>query len=331
MTAPVIVGIGGSSGAHEPLEAILSSLSRGFPAAVLVTLHRHVTSDSFLSMIMDKKTAMTVKPASDGETLVPATVYIAPPDRHLVVAGDQLRLTSGPRENRSRPSIDVLFRSLAVERGPRAIGVLLSGLLNDGVDGLRSIAACGGSTVVQDPNDARYREMPDHALNTLVPDFCIAADRIAGVLAEMAENSGPTGAEPFDPPPEMRAEVDMALGKRLSIATENWLGEHTNVTCPDCGGVLWQVSAESPLRYRCHTGHGFTADVLEKAEAEKVEEAMWVAMRTLRERAETLRRLAERAAPAERRHWQDRAREADAHADQVAQSLVSIASHPADP
>lgn len=321
---PPLIGIGGSSGALRPLTDILSRLPADFAGGILVTLHRHETSDSYLARLLSNKCRLRVRQTEKDETIEPGTVYVAPPDAHLLLEEGRIRLSMGPRENHSRPSIDVLFRSLAVDAGARAVGVLLSGLLNDGVAGLHAITRCGGSTIVQDPADAEFPDMPAAALKTLTVTHCLAASKIGGLLGRLARDI-PKDALPCDAPPELKAEVAIALGRQLSIGTEEWLGERSNITCPECGGALWEIPATPPQRYRCHTGHAMTAAVLANSQAEKVEEAMWAAMRLLREQAETLRRLAGRAdSPAEREQFEKKAKEADGHANAVADGILMV-------
>lgn len=322
--ASFVVAIGGSSGAHRPLTTILGALTSGFRGALLVALHRHASSDAILPQIMSPRTELQVREAVDDAPVEPGVVYFAPPDQHLMLDGDRIRLSRGPRENCARPAIDVTFRSVGVERGPRAAAVLLSGLLNDGAHGLRVVADCGGTTVVQDPDDAEYAEMPERALQAVEPDHVLKAENIAAALMRFQEQLPPAGAA-FEVPQHIRIEAGMAAGRNLTIATENRIGENSDVTCPECGGVLWQMTDGQPLRFRCHTGHAFTADVLAASQTEKIENAMWTAMRTLREKADTLRRLEEGSLEGEsRRRWAGLAAEADAQADRIAESLVTI-------
>lgn len=177
---------------------------------------------------------------------------------------------------------------------------------------------------MQDPDDAEYPDMPRRALAAMTPDYTMPACDIPAIL--MAREPGAATDARRKAPPAMEAEVAMALGKNLTMGTEDWLGERSNVTCPDCGGVLWRLKGETPQRFRCHTGHAFTADVLAHAQAEKVEEAMWMAMRVLRERAELSRDLAQNAtSAADKDLWQARAQEADANADSLAGGIVKTA------
>lgn len=327
MTSGWIVGIGGSSGSLQPLRRILSCLPEQFDAPVLVTIHRHTSSKDILAKLLNADPGLRARQAEDGIVPAPSTAYIAPPGLHLLVYEGRLRLSGGPRENRSRPSIDVMLRSMAVDCGTRAIGVVLSGLLNDGADGLKSIGECGGRTIVQDPADAEFDEMPDKAQKARQPDRVLRVDDIASALVDLTNTAPSVQAE--DCPPAHAIERDIALGRRLTMGTEHELGTTSNVTCPDCGGVLWYTSDKEPIKLRCHTGHAFTADVLASAQVEKVEESLWIAMRSLRERAEILRKLSERAANAkEREDWGAKARETDQRADELGRTITLLGKIP---
>ena len=326
MSEFLIVGLGGSSGSFGPLTVILEGLPRDFSGAVLITVHRHPDSDSYLSHLMARKTVLPVRQAEHREVIEPGTIYVAPPGMHLIVFGGRIVLSPGPRENHARPAIDVMFRSLAVDSGSRAIAILLSGLLSDGVSGLSAVARCGGVTMVQDPSEAEFKDMPLRALEALVPDHCLSAQ---GILSELKRITSEAPRSPSDanPPADLRAELDIAMMNALTIGTEEWLGKRSNVSCPDCGGVLWEIEDKPPLRFRCHTGHAFAADVLAHSQAEKIEEAMWSAMRALREQAETFRRLSDAADTAEARgKWTNQARAADANADRMSESIAVVAA-----
>jgi two-component system chemotaxis response regulator CheB len=216
-------------------------------------------------------------------------VYLAAPDHHLLIHDNHVRLGRGPRENMARPAIDPLFRSAALQFGPRVIGVVLSGLLSDGAAGLNAIKRCGGITLVQDPQDAISNEMPLRALEETTVDLCVSGARMGDVLADLARES-PGAALPI--PPELRLEVEIAAGERLGTERLTRIAEPAALTCPSCGGVLSAMKGDHPLRFRCQVGHAYTADSLAKSQEGRVDEALRVALRIIEERAELVHRMA---------------------------------------
>jgi two-component system chemotaxis response regulator CheB len=193
----------------------------------------------------------------------------------------KLLVTKGARENRSRPGIDPLFRSAAVAHGPRVIGVVLSGLLDDGTAGLMAIKKCGGVTVVQDPKDAAYPAMPQHAFDNADVDFCVPLDEMGPLLSKLvAQPRGRTKKVPDD----VRTEAIIAERVLSDVSQVNGLGEQVPYNCPNCGGVLWELDTPGAKRYRCHTGHSFTRSALLASQSEKIEEMLWIALRMFEER-----------------------------------------------
>jgi two-component system chemotaxis response regulator CheB len=227
-------------------------------------------------------------------------VYVAPPDHHVVVSGGTVRLTAGPRENLARPAIDPLFRSAARERGPHVVGVVLSGMLDDGSLGLLAIRQAGGVAVVQEPEDALYSDMPRHALATAGADHVVRIAEMGRVLADLSRAD------------LSRAEVKAMARKtasRLTPAEGGFSGEPpghpSGFSCPECGGVLWEADANGGYRYECRVGHAYGAESLAADESGKIEHALWAALRAVEERASLSRRLAARA----REHRQRRSAE----------------------
>jgi two-component system chemotaxis response regulator CheB len=219
-------------------------------------------------------------------------VYLAAPDHHLLLFESHIMLGRGPRENMARPAIDALFRSAALQYGPRVIGVVLSGLLSDGAAGLTAIKRCGGMALVQDPSDAIADEMPLRALEATTVDLCASGARIGDILADLA-NEQPGTRLPV--PPEIRLEVEIAAGERIGSDSLAQIAEPAALTCPSCGGVLSVLKADRPLRFRCQVGHAYTADALAKEQEGRVDEALRVALRIIEERAELVHRMAEDA------------------------------------
>lgn len=284
-----IIVIGGSAGATAPLQQILARFPVDLPAAVLVVLHIPAQGIGILSTVARAAGKLPVHQAADGMIIENGNVYLAVPDHHLLIDDNHVRLGRGPRENMARPAIDPLFRSAALQCGPRVIGVVLSGLLSDGAAGLNAIKRCGGITLVQDPQDAISNEMPLRALEETTVDLCVSGARMGDVLADLARER-PGAALPI--PPELRLEVEIAAGERLGTERLTRIAEPAALTCPSCGGVLSAMKGDHPLRFRCQVGHAYTADSLAKSQEGRVDEALRVALRIIEERAELVHRMA---------------------------------------
>jgi two-component system chemotaxis response regulator CheB len=286
-----IVVIGGSSGSHAPLRNIIEELPADFPASIFITTHVPSHSSGYLSEILEKTSRLPIAPAVDGQPIERGRIYVAVPDHHLLIVDGTVRLGNGPRENMTRPAIDPLFRSAALSYGPRAVGVLLSGLLNDGASGLSAIKACGGTAIVQHPLDALSDSMPLAALEAVQPDRIAPAAELAEAVATVVSQDA---GKPVSPPDNLLLEVEIAAGARLGSDELVKIADPSALTCPDCNGVLSEVRGESPLRYRCQIGHANTAAVLE-ARSEGLDEALRVALRVMEERVTLVTRMAEDA------------------------------------
>jgi two-component system chemotaxis response regulator CheB len=285
-----IIVIGGSSGATVPLKEILGRLPTDLPAAVFVVLHIPAQGIGILSTVASAAARLPVVQAQNGMVIERGHIYLAAPDHHLLVHESHIMLGRGPRENMARPAIDPLFRSAALQYGPRVIGVVLSGLLSDGAAGLNAIKRCGGMTLVQDPADAIADEMPLRAMEATTVDLCVAGGKIGDVLSDLAREM-PGAALPV--PPEIRLEVEIAAGERVGSTSIAGIADPAPLTCPSCGGVLSTLKMGQPLRFRCQVGHAYTADALAREQESRVDEALRVALRIIEERAELVRRMAD--------------------------------------
>jgi two-component system, chemotaxis family, protein-glutamate methylesterase/glutaminase len=202
-----------------------------------------------------------------------------------LIKENRLLVTKGARENRNRPAIDPLFRSAAVAYTSRVIGVVLTGMLDDGTAGLIAIPKCGGITVVQDPKDATYPGMPLSALNNLKVDYCVPISEMGRLLETLTrERPGKSKRIPED----VRTEAEIAERVLSDVAEVNGLGKQVPYNCPNCGGVLWQMDSADVPRYRCHTGHSFTLPALLESQSEKIEETLWISLRMFEERKNLL-------------------------------------------
>lgn len=284
-----VVAVGASAGGVEALTRFVASLPPGLPYAVLIALHLPTRAPSVLARILDRSGPLPATEASDGAALEPGTIQVAVPDRHLLVHGYRVALAEGPTENGHRPAINSLFRSVAVSIGHRAVSVLLSGVLDDGTLGSAAIRARGGTTIAQFPDDALFPAMPHNAIEAGVIDYRVEADKAGPLLMELANRT-------FEEP-TTRGDARMNLENRIAMArrfsakfdTED-LGSPSGYTCPDCNGSLIALSDGN---YRCRVGHAWTPDALLRASDDEVENALWVAMRSLQEKAKLSHRMAE--------------------------------------
>ena len=315
--------IGGSAGALEPLQRLLGDIPDDLPATVFVVVHTAANTRSALGHILNRAGPLPADLARDGLAFELGRVYVAPPDLHLLLDDGRMLLRRGPRENLSRPAIDPLFRSAAAAYGARVIGVVLSGMLYDGASGLRAIKRCGGIAAIQDPADALYSEMPRHALQRTDVDYCPSAAELAKLLvALVAEPAGPSREVPEDIRLEVRMAAQGGSARQADEQLERPLA--LSLSCPDCGGALREISDGELLRYRCHVGHTYAADLLLGAKTEVIERALWSALRAHDERAALLRRLAgqETISNYLTARWAELATEHEAQAQAVRSLLI---------
>ena len=290
-----LIVIGTSAGGMQALIRLVAQLPASLPAAVLVVQHLapDFTGESLVARLATH-TDLRCQLAADGQPLEAGHLYLAPPDRHLLVKDGRLLVTKGPRENNYRPAADALFRSAAVEYDSHTIGVVLTGMLHDGTAGLDFIKRCGGVAVVQDPAGAEYPSMPESALRNVAVDYVIPLDEMGSLLISLVSADPPLGARSESPaiPPDLKLEA--AIAERVVGTTEQvtQLGHHVPLTCPDCGGSLWEINQGSVLRYRCHTGHAYTAEALAESTHHALEETLWVALRMMEERKNLLTSMA---------------------------------------
>jgi two-component system chemotaxis response regulator CheB len=323
---PKLVVIGTSAGGVDALMTIVRELPRSLPAPILVVLHVPADSPSLLASILNRQGGIPAKTAQDGERYASGTIYVAPPDHHLLVEDGFLRTVRGPRENRHRPAIDPLFRSAALARGPNAIGVILTGSLDDGTAGLLAIKNVGGTAIVQDPRDAVYPAMPASALEHVKVDYVVPLADMAGTIVQ-AVNSEPLEARESGDTSLIEFETRIAEMDPESLQQDDRPGRPSAFSCPDCGGVLWEVQDGDYTRFRCRVGHAFSPETMLGAQSDILEEAMWTALKTLEESARLSRRLAanERARGHDWmvKRFEEREEDARAKAEQIRQFLTA--------
>ncbi|HKD80250.1 MAG TPA: chemotaxis protein CheB [Candidatus Angelobacter sp.] len=317
-----IIVVGCSVGGVEALQQLVSGLPKDLPAAVLVVLHLAPQGTSVLPEILSRAGRLPAAHPHDGETIRMGRIYVAPPDNHLTVDDGRVRVMHGPKENRHRPAVDPLFRSAARWYGSRVIGVVLTGSLDDGTAGLLSIKQRGGIAIVQDPENALCGDMPRNAIETVDVDYIVRLDAIPKLLQqlvpqEVTEN-GVGGSR------QLRKETEIAELDMDAIEDENRPGTPSTFACPECGGVLWELSGEKILRFRCRVGHAYTANSLSVEQSEQMEGALWAAMRALEEGASLALRMAEKAARSKHRRAEKRYRERAAAKMQQAEALRGL-------
>jgi two-component system chemotaxis response regulator CheB len=226
----------------------------------------------------------------DGEPILPGRIYVAPPDHHLLIADSTVQVRRGPRENGHRPAGDTLFRTAARAKGPQVIGMVLTGALDDGAAGLFAIKQRGGFAVVQDPDEAYCPDMPRAALEHTDVDAVAKLEDIARKLPEWTTEAV---GEPSPASALIAAEADIALdGSTQNVPTP---GTPSVFSCPDCGGVLNEITDERRLRFRCQVGHAYNLAALQEAQSEMLEAALWAALRALEQQADLGRRLTAKA------------------------------------
>ncbi len=318
-----IVVIGASAGGVGSLQRVVERLPEALPASIFVTLHLPEDVRSALPRILERAGKLPAAHAENGEAIEPGRIYIAPPGRHMTLEQGQIRVSRGAREHGLRPAIDPLFRSAALTFGPRVIAVVLSGQLDDGTVGLAEVKRAGGVTVVQDPDDTPFQSMPRSAIAHVTVDYILPAEEIGRMLEHLIFEEETASRMPGPGDSLVRQEID-SLTEHQDEREKP--GRPSPYSCPDCGGVLWELKDTEMLRFRCRVGHAYAADTLGAVQAEAVEAALWTALRALEEQAAVKKRVGERM----RRQNYDalatqslrRAREIESQAEKVRELLL---------
>jgi two-component system chemotaxis response regulator CheB len=319
--------IGASAGGVDALLAIIPKIPSGFPAAVFIVVHIPPEVPSLLARILGRHSQLRVEEAADGVRWKAGVIYVASPDCHLVLHDGVMRSARGPRENRHRPAIDPLFRSAALHFGPRAIGVVLTGSLDDGTAGAVAIKTQGGRVVVQDPAEAQFPSMPASVMEHVEVDAVVTVETLVPKLMEML--NAPVADAVAKPSRDLQLEVRMATLEQDALEEQERPGKPSPYSCPDCGGVLWEIDDAGNLtRFRCRVGHSFSSETMVAAQGDQLEEALWSAVKTLEETVRLSRRIAE----AERRRghdwmaarFQEKEREAAARAETIRRVLTRV-------
>lgn len=306
-----LIVMGASAGGVETFRKIVDKLPANLDAAVFVILHLGSEGPTLLPSILARHADISVAEALDNAPIENGKLYVAVPDFHLTFEDSHMCVHRGPKENRHRPSIDTTFRSAARNFGDRVIAVVLSGLLDDGSLGLALVQRAGGTTIVQDPDDAMFSSMPKNALETITPDFVVTADEIPELLGKLVE----TPVSDKKPPRAQKLEPDVKKD-----------GKPSEFTCPECHGTLWEVPESNGTSFECRTGHRYSSRSLIQDNEDALENALWVALRSLEESAALSQRLAdrvgERGLKKSARQYMEQAHTKRQHADTIRKILA---------
>jgi two-component system chemotaxis response regulator CheB len=287
-----IVVIGASAGGVQVLQELMRGLPEDFPAAVFVVVHTSPRSPGILPQILERAGPLPAAHAKNGERIRRGRVYVAPPDSHLLIKPGHVELSRGPTENGFRPALDPLFRTAARAYGPQVVGVVLSGGLDDGTLGLTHIKKNGGIAIAQDPAEAVFPGMPASAIAHAEDDYVLSVAEMPALLSRLASTPLPKGVLAMSRPGNGRPDVAEAGTARL--LTHDNSGPPSGLTCPDCGGALWEVKDGKLKRFQCHVGHSYTELSLMAEKDGALETALWSALRALEESADLRRRMARR-------------------------------------
>ncbi|HEX5727292.1 MAG TPA: chemotaxis protein CheB [Longimicrobiaceae bacterium] len=326
MTGHGIFVLGASAGGVEALAELVEGLPPDFPGSLFIVVHFPAYASSSLPNILSRRGPLRAVHPADGEEIRPGVIYVAPPDHHLLVKPGQVRLARGPRENGHRPAIDPLFRTAARAYGPRVVGVVLTGNLDDGTAGLSAVHRMGGVAVVQAPDDAQHPGMPSSALANVPVDHVLPLRGIAPLLVRLA-GEAVAGGEEGTVPDELEIEADIAELDPLALQGDDRPGDPAGFTCPECHGPLWEIREGELVRYRCRVGHAYGAETLLAEQGGAVESALWTALQALKQRAALARQMAHRMERRGNRHsmdrFEDQAREADHRAEVIRKVLAT--------
>jgi two-component system, chemotaxis family, protein-glutamate methylesterase/glutaminase len=316
-----IVVVGASAGGVQALDRLVERLPPKLPASVFVVLHLAAGGRSVLPSILARIGHLPAAVPDEQQLPERGHIYVAPPDRHLLLVGQEVRLAGGPRENGHRPAIDPLFRSAARTYGPRVIAVVLSGTLDDGAAGARMVRDRGGLVIVQEPDDALYPGMPQSTLDIAGADAVLPVAEIADKICELLETPLPEDAGGVEDPAGQ--EANELIDAQFAVN-----GSPTELACPDCGGALWERDEGDLVRFGCRVGHVYSPESLVAEHGKALEQALWAALRGLEERADLYRRMARRAQAAERasteRRFHHRSESAERHAVAIREAIAKL-------
>ncbi|HEY9000305.1 MAG TPA: chemotaxis protein CheB [Mucilaginibacter sp.] len=323
-----VVVIGGSAGGYQAVADLMAHVPADLDTSFFVVVHVSRKSvGAILVQHIQRNTSYQCSLAKDNEPIKKGHLYVAPPDFHLIIKNGHMRVFRGPHENRWRPSIDVLFRSAAAAYDSNTVGIILSGLLDDGTSGMSAIKRSGGICIVQEPHDAEFDDMPNNVLNNVNVDHSVPVSEMGYVLDDIF-------SKPFQNkdlkkvPDDVKIESEITERMNTNMNELDKIGVRSNYSCPDCGGALWEMKDDTVPRYRCYTGHVFTGNVLLEKQAEGLEESIWISIRMLEERRNLLKRMAKNPAHSSvidgDVDMDEKADELEKHIERMKSLLVSI-------
>jgi two-component system, chemotaxis family, protein-glutamate methylesterase/glutaminase len=322
-----VVVVGASAGGIRAMEELLLQITPDVDAAFFLVLHLSRKGvGKYLFQRLQEASTLPCRVAEDGEPIKKGVIYIAPPDEHMLVTRTKVVVGKGAPENRWRPSINNLFRSAAATFNSRTIGIILTGMLDDGASGMASIKRAGGIAIVQDPNEADHPDMPLSVLDNVEVDYTASLAQMGELLQEIIQNTEPEEVEvPYDI--KMETAIDQRVSTRIEDISQL---EKIDVSCPDCGGGLYITQKEHPTHYRCHVGHSFTDRELLIRLSEVMESTFWTSLRMMEERRALLLKLAkkdkDRGYESTANRHLERAKEMEVHISNLKQILFT-ASH----
>lgn len=288
-----LIVIGASAGGIKAISTIIEKLPETIDAAIMIVLHVSIKSNAtIISEIFQRKTALECSVATEGAIIEKGKIYLAPPDFHLMVKDSVMHLNQATKENKQRPSINILFRSAAVHFANRTIGIILTGMLDDGTSGMYAIKQCGGICIIQDPSEAEYPSMPKNVLSTIEVDYNAVLKEIPDILQHILSKPLPPS---IAVPKDLITEVHLTEKMMSNMDALKKISDKSDFVCPECGGGLWKIKKDPTHRYRCHTGHVYSEQFLKELQDLKIEESIWVSIRMLEEKQSMLKLLETRS------------------------------------
>ena len=330
MTTKDVIVIGSSAGGVDALLRLCAALPADLPATVFIAQHLSPTARSVLPQLLDRAGPLPALAPVDGQAFERGHIYVASPDHHLLVREGRILARRGPYENRTRPAINALFRSAALAYGSRVIGVVLTGLLDDGTDGLIAIKAAGGTSLVQDPEEAEWPSMPRNAVKRDHVDRVAPLAELGALLAQLSREE----AGPSVPLPEEYAVEDRIAAQEFAVMEPEIVtpGRPSHISCPDCGGVLNEIHAGAEVRFRCQVGHAFTPLGLAEAQTDELERALGIAVRTHRDRIRLFGQMADsargRGLPHAVARWEEASKESEQMISVLEEATSSLRKPP---
>lgn len=321
-----IIVIGASAGGIEALKEIVRGLPKDLQAAIFVVVHTSPASPNMIPAILGNAGVLPAVSVKNKDTIRHGYIYVARPNYHILLESGIVRAAYGPKENRHRPAIDPLFRSAAYAYDSRVVGVVLTGSLDDGTIGSQIIKSCGGIVVVQEPNDATFPCMPRSVVENVKVDYCLPLLQISPLLIHLVNTSVEKKVRDTIPDDKKKASLEIMQMKGNSIDNIEELGKPSAFICPECNGGLYELHEGELIHYRCKVGHAYSPLILGMEQSEKIESALWAALRLLKENVDLNHKLALKARERNDNltavRFEENAHDANQHAEVLQQILI---------